>query len=122
MSKHNAYLVCGEHISEVKDFLIRFFRWKEDEYDPDGSVTIVVPESNFLINLMKGHNQPLTQNITFEMGVESMEMLEKFAKENNTETKILMVSNVEHPYLHYYVEVLGPYNICKIKAFYNGGM
>ncbi|MFH1473240.1 MAG: hypothetical protein ABIF06_02430 [bacterium] len=121
MSKYDAYLVCNEHISEVKDFLARFFKEKKDEYNHDGSVTFVVPESNFQINLMKGHSQPLTQNVTFEMGSESRDMLERFAKKNNTEIKIFVVSETEQPYVYNYVEVPGPYNICIIKAFYCEG-
>jgi len=122
MSKYDAYLVCNDHISEVKGFLAKFFKEKKDEYNHDDSVTFVVPESNFQINLMKGHSQPLTQNVTFEIGFESMDALEWFAKKNNTEIKIFLVSEAKHPYVYNYVEVPGPYDICIIKAFYYEGM
>jgi len=121
MSKYDAYLICNDHISEVKDFLANFFKEKKDEHNSDGSVTFVVPESNFLINLMVGHNQPLTQNVTFEMGSNSRSMLERFAKKNNTEIKTFMVAEAEQLYMYNYVEVPGPYDICKIKIFYREG-
>ncbi len=122
MSKYDAYLVCNEHISEVKDFLARFFKEKKDEHNPDGSVTLIVPESNFQINLMKGHNQPLTQNVTFEIIFESIKGLEWFAKKNNTEIKRFLIAKAETPHVYNCVEVSGPYDICKIKAVYYDGV
>ena len=118
MSKYDAYLICNDHISEVKDFLAKFFEEKKDEHNSDNSVTFAVPESNFRINLMVGHNQPLTQNVTFEMGTNSLDWLEKFAEKNNTEIKIFMVAGSQQPQMYKYVEVSGPYDICKIKIFY----
>lgn len=120
MSKHDAYLICNDHISEVKDFLSGFFKEKKDEDSHDNSVTFVAPESNFEINLMEGHNQPLTQNVTFEMGSESRGVLEEFAKKNNTEIKTFMTKEDGQSYMYNYVEVPGPYGICKIKIFYHG--
>jgi hypothetical protein len=122
MSKYDAYLICNDHISEVKNFLINFFEEKKDEDNHDGSVTLIVPESTFKINLMKGHNQPLTQNVTFETNLESKDALEWFAKKNNTEIKMFLISGAEQPCVYNYVEIPGPYNICKIKVFYYDGM
>ncbi|MHB0978266.1 MAG: hypothetical protein ACYC1K_02590 [Minisyncoccota bacterium] len=120
MSKYDAYLVCNEHLSEVKDFLTQFFKEKTGEHNEDESVTLFAPEGNFQINLMKSQSQPLTQNVTFELGSESEYALESFAKKNNTEIKTFLVSEAQKLRAYNYVEVPGPYNICKIKVFYRG--
>lgn len=120
MSKYDASLICNDHISEVKDFLAKFFKEEKDEHNADNSVTFVVPESNFRISLMVDHNQPLTKNVTFEMGSNSRSMLETFAQKNNTEIKTFMTKEDGQSYMYNFVEVPGPYDICKIKILYRG--
>ena len=118
MKKYDAYLVCNDHISEVKDFLARFFKEKKDEHSSDDSVIFVTPDGNFHINLIRNYKQSLTQHVTFETSFTSNDTFERFAKENNSEIDFFLVTEAGQSYVYNYVEVLGPYNICSVKVFY----
>lgn len=64
---YGSYLVCNDHIEEVKGFLAQFFEERLDEYSFEGWVTFVVPGTRFKINLMKDDKLPTTKNMTFEI-------------------------------------------------------
>ena len=118
MIKYGSYLICKEHVREVKDFLGEFFEEKKDKYNHENWVTFVVPNTDFKINLMKGSDQSITQNMTFEIYCESKEGLEKYAKKHNLEIESFVATETSQPYTYYYIEILGPYNICKIEVNY----
>ncbi len=120
MNKYDAYLVCNDHMGEVKHFLARFFTEKKDEHSSDSSVTFVPPDGDFQINLIRDHKQPITQNVTFETRFKSSGVLERFAKENNTEVEIFLVTEAGQSAVYNYVEIVGPHNICKVKVFCRG--
>lgn len=120
MNKYDAYLVCNDHIGEVKDFLTRFFKEKKDEQSGENSVTLVPPDGDFTINLIRDHKQPITQNVTFETRFKSSDALERFAKENNVEVEIFLVTEAGQSAVYNYVEIVGPHNICKVKVFCRG--
>jgi len=118
MTHHDIYLICGEHLEEIKIFLSKFFEEKKDEYIHPNEITFLTPDGYFLINLIEGANQPLTQNVTLEILYKSMEELKKFAKNNKLKVKKILVTGTERPYTCHHVEILSPQNICKIAVNY----
>ncbi len=118
MIKYGSYLVCKEHVQEVRDFLCDFFEEKIDKYNHDNWVTFLILDTNFQVNLMKGNDQPMTQNMTFEIYCDSKEELEKYAEKYKCEIESFVATETSQPYTYYYIEILGPYNICKIEINY----
>tara|TARA_B100000745_G_scaffold264490_1_gene189201 strand:- start:473 stop:841 length:369 start_codon:yes stop_codon:yes gene_type:complete len=117
--EYSLYLVCKEKLEEVRGFLGNFFTQSEDEYTHGEWVTFTVPNSNFSINLMRGEEQEVTKNVTFEIYYDSLSLLQEFALQNDTQVKSFETSKAAQKYTYYYVEVLGPANICKIEASYS---
>ena len=111
--------VCKEHIEEVKDFLSKFFEEERGRYNHPGWVTFKVPNSDFLVNLMRGKDQPMTQNMTFEIYLDSKEELENYAKKHGVEVKSFLATETESKYRYHYVEFFGPENICKVEVNYS---
>jgi len=118
MTKYGSYLVCKEHVQEVKDFLSQFFEERKDQYSHDNWVTFLITDTNFQINLMKGSDQPITQNVTFEIYCESMDKLKEFAARYHCKVESFVATETAQPYTYYYIEVNGPYGICKIEVNY----
>lgn len=118
MKHGTSYLVCKEHIHEVKEFLAQFFEEENSKWNHDGWITFMVPGTGFKVSLMKGGDQEITQNMTFEINCESLEELEEQAKKFNTEVDSFMATETSHPYRYYYIEIYGPAGICKIEMNY----
>ena len=113
----SSYLVCKNNISEVKEFLSKFFKERKGKYNHAGWITFEFnPE--FTISLMKGKDQPMTQNMTFEISCKSLKELEKFAKEFNCKIDSFVATETAHNYRYHYIEILGPANICKVEINY----
>ncbi len=116
MTKYNnCYLVCHEHIDAVKDFLNEFFEEIETKYSHQNWITFKIPKKEFHISLMRGPDQPLTQNMVFEVSCSSIKELESFANEHDQETKSFTITETGEPYIYYYIQISGPKNICKIE-------
>jgi|GEM_PF-2395975 len=118
MKYHSSYLVCKDHIMEVKDFLSQFFPEEKDKYDHDGWITFKFPETGYQVNLMKGVEQDITQNITFEIACDSLEELEKMAEKYNTKVDSFLTTETANPYRYHYIEIAGPAGICKVEISY----
>lgn len=118
MKYNSSYLVCRDHVMEVKDFLSQFFPEEKDKYSHDGWITFKFPETGYQANLMKGAGQDITQNMTFEIACDSLEELEKVAEKYNTKVDSFLATETANPYRYYYIEVPGPANICKIEINY----
>ena len=116
--KFDCYLVCKEHINDVRKFLSKFFEEIKGEYSSSNWISFKIPHSDFIINLMVGEDQELTQNMTFEIYFSSKKELEKFAKKHKCKIKIFKVTNTSQKYKYNYVEIFGPKEICKIEANY----
>lgn len=121
MKYNSSYLVCREHINEVKDFLDQFYEEEKGKHNHDGWITFIVSGTDFMINLMKGVDQEMTQNMTFEITCDSLEQLEEFAKKFNTKIKSFVATEIKENYKYHYIEILGPQNICKIEMNYMEG-
>ena len=122
MAKYKScYLVCKEHINEVKIFLSQFFKEKKGRYGHAGWITFNY-NSKFIINLMKGKDQPITQNITFEISCKSLKELEKFAKKFNRKINSFIATETVNKYRYHYIEIFGPRNICKLEINYLGNV
>jgi len=117
-AKFGCYLVCKEHINEVEKFLKQFFKEEKDNYQSGQWVTFQPKNSDFKINLMKGEDQELTQNMTFEIYFNSIDELRNFAKKHKCKIESFKVTNTKQKYIYNYIEILGPNNICKIEANY----
>lgn len=118
MPKYGSYLVCKGYIQEVRDFLGQFFEEERGRYNHEGWITFKTPEG-FLINLMRGADQEMTQNMTFEIYCDSMEELEEYSKRFNTKVENFVVTETDPNYRYHYVEILGPQKICKIEVSYS---
>ncbi len=119
MTKNGLYLVCKEHVQETRAFLSQFFEESMDEYNHSKWITFKTPEK-FLINLMEGTNQQMSQNVTFEIYCESLEELRKYAgKYNVTKIKSIIATQTQDKYKYNYIEILGPQNICKLEISYS---
>lgn len=116
--KFGCYLVCKEYINEVKKFLKQFFEEEKDGYESPQWITFHPKDSNFKINIMKGENQILTQNMTFEIYFNSMNELKNFAKKHKRKIKSFKVTDTKQKYIYNYAEINGPRKICKIEANY----
>ena len=119
MTQYGSYLVCKEYIKEVKEFLSMFFEEKKGRYNHDGWITFEIPNTKFIVNLMKGKDQPMTQNMTFEIGVKSMEELQEYAKKHNSKIYDFIATETVNNYRYNYIEIFGPQNICKIEISYS---
>ncbi len=119
MKRYGCYLVCKEHIKSVRKFLNKFFVETKGDYNSPNWITFEIPNSNFIINLMFGKEQEITQNMTFEIYFNSKNELQKFAKKHRHKIKRFRVTNTNQKYIYNYVEILGPRNICKIEASYS---
>lgn len=73
---------------------------------------------NFTISLMKGKDQDITQNMTFEISCNSLEDLQKYAKKFHTNVKNFVATETGKDYRYHFTEVFGPANICKIEINY----
>jgi len=69
---------------------------------------------------MKGKDQIMTQNMTFEISCKSLKELEKFAKKFNCKIDSFIATETNHKYRYHYIEIFGPKNICKIEINYIG--
>lgn len=118
MVKHGSYLVCKEYLKEVKEFLLQFFKEELGQYSHENWVTLIVPDTNFKVNLMKGNDQPITQNMTFEIYCESFEELKFYSHKFNKPIEKFLVTEVVPNYFYNYIEIPGPYNICKVEVNY----
>jgi hypothetical protein len=67
---------------------------------------------------MQGEDQPLTQNMTFEIGVKSLTDLEAYAKTFDCKIDDFLCDETEYVYRYYYIEIPGPGNICKVEISY----
>lgn len=115
MTKTGLYLVCKEHLQETKVFLSQFFNESINEYNHSKWVTFKTPEK-FLINLMEGAGQQMSQNVTFEIYCKSLEEFREYAKKYNvTEIKSFVTTQAQNKYKYNYIEILGPQNICKFE-------
>ena len=118
MAKYGSYLVCKEHVQEVKDFLSQFFEERKDKYNHDNWVTFLLPSTNFQVNLMKGMDQSMTQNMTFEIYCESMDKLKEFATRYQCEINSFVATETSQPYTYHYIEINEPHGICKVEVNY----
>lgn len=116
--QYSSYLICHDQVKEVKNFLMDFFEETVGEYNHENWVTLKIPNSDFSINLMKGSNQAMTQNMVFEIYCDSMEQLQEFAKKYNTDIKSFLVTEVKNTYTYNYLQISGPKDICKIEFSY----
>lgn len=116
--KYGFYLICKEHINDVRKFLGQFYKEKKDKYSARDWITFKLLDSDFLINLMIGKDQKLTRNMTFEIYFDSMKGLEDFARKHRCKIKSFKVTNTNQKYIYNYAEIAGPRNICKIEASY----
>lgn len=118
MTTYGSYLVCKDYIAEVKDFLGQFFEEQEGKYNHDAWVTFIVPGSNFKINLMRGEDQPITQNMTFEIYCNSFKELRGFAEQHGCDIQDFLATGAVQKYQYHYIEIPGPQNICKVEVNY----
>ncbi len=114
MGKFTCYMNCKNYVSEVKEFLAQFFEEEKGRYSHSEWVTFKIPKTNFVVNLMSGDDQLITQNMTFEIECESMKELENYAKKYDKKILDFLATKVEKEYRFYYFEIPGPQNICKI--------
>ena len=119
MMKYGCYLVCHEHIDEVSDFLTMFFPCVENQYTHKEWITFVIPHADFLLNLMKGDSQKLTQDVTMEIYFDTMNELVSFSNRYGVEIKSFKATKSTGKYTYHYCEVAGPHDICKIEASYS---
>ena len=59
---YSLYLVCKEHVEEVRTFLSQFFTETTGPYNYEHWVSFETPDG-FSVNLMEGTDQPITQNV-----------------------------------------------------------
>lgn len=118
MTSYSCYLVCKENIDEVKEFLKQFFEEIKNKYNYEEWISFKFPDSNFQINLMYGHEEDLTQNMNFEISVDSLKELEKYSKKYKREIKNFLCNEAEQNYKFYYIEIPGPKDICSVDISY----
>lgn len=118
MATVSTYLVCKNRIQETRMFLKDFFEEEVGRFNHTEWITFKIPHSNFTINLMKGENQPQTQNITFELNCTSMDELKQYATKYDKEIRNFLAEQTGKPYRFHYIEILGPNDICKIDVSY----
>ena len=115
MGIYGSYLVCHDHISEIKNFLKQFFNENKGRYNHEGWVTFFIPETEFKVNLMKGNDQELTQNMTFEIDAGSMDNLKKYAEKYKCKIDSFTATETGKNYKYHYIEIISPKNICKVE-------
>lgn len=118
MKDFGMYLVCNDHIEEVKNFLKQFFEEIKDEYNYSTWITFKIPNSSFKINLMEGLDQDITQNAVIEIYCESKEELERLSKKHNCKNESFLSEESAQKYQYNYIEIQGPKNICKVEISY----
>jgi len=119
MSKYSSYIVCGDHISEVREFLAQFFNETKGDFNHEGWSTFEMPNGIFSVNLMIGKEQPLTQNMTYEIYVDTEEELEELAKKYRKEIKSFIATEAKSKYKYHYINIFGPEGICKMEISYS---
>ena len=67
---------------------------------------------------MKGVDQDITQNMTFEITCDSVHQLNEEAGRYGVKVDSFLATETGKPYKYYYAEVLGPGYICKIELNY----
>jgi len=117
--KYGIYLVCREHLNDVNKFLSQFFTPIINEYTHEGWRVFSVPNADFLINIMHGDDQNLTQNMTLEIYLDSLETLKEFSQQHNVILKSFETSKSPTKYKYHFIEIPGPQNICKVEASYS---
>lgn len=117
MTRYGSYLVCNEHIEEVKEFLAQFFEEKPDEYSFAGWVTFVVPGTDFKINLMKDSELALTKNMTFELYCDSLAELESIAAKHGKKIESFLSTESPQQYRYHYID-FSCLNICTVEVSY----
>ncbi|PIZ82550.1 hypothetical protein COX97_04235 [Candidatus Pacearchaeota archaeon CG_4_10_14_0_2_um_filter_05_32_18] len=115
----SSYLVCRNNINDVKKFLKKFFKEVKGKYNHPGWITFKI-NPKFIVNLMEGNDQIMTQNMTFEICCKSLKELEKFAKKFNCKIDSFVATETVYKYRYHYIEIFGPANICKIEINYTG--
>jgi hypothetical protein len=115
---NTSYLVCKEHITEVKTFLNKFYKEIKGKYNHPGWIGFQI-NPYFRVSLMKGKDQIMTQNMTFEINCKSFKELEKFSKKFNCKINSFVATETGHPYRYNYIEIPGPANICKVEISYS---
>lgn len=118
MVKHTAYLVCHEHVDEVKEFLAQFFEEELSKYSHANWVTFDI--SGFKLNLMKGLKQQMTQNFVLEIECDGKKEIEEYARKYGKEVEHFTVKEVEPNYEFYYIEIPGPHGIVNVDVSYCG--
>ena len=116
MRKFTSYLVCHDHINQVRDFLKQFLEEEIGKYNHSEWITFNIPNSDMVLNLMKGDSQPLSQNFTFETSCRDMDELNALAKKYHVKVETFRVTKTEKPYTFNFIEVPGPAGICKFEA------
>lgn len=116
MPSHDIYLVCHEYLPEVRKFLQQFYEEEQGDFNHEKWVTFVISSSSFRVNLMAGSDQPLSQNVTFEIGFDDMSDLYEFAEKHGAKISSFQVTEVMPHYNYHYVELVGPKGICKLEA------
>jgi len=115
---YSSYLICHEHVKSVRDFLINFFEEIKGKYNHDDWVSFKIPNTDCKVNLMKGSDQELTQNVVFEISCRTMEQLNDFSKKYNIKIDNFVATETGNPYNYSYIQIPGPANICKIEVSY----
>ena len=115
----SAYLVCGEYVEEVKQFLLRFYPELHTPYTYRDWISFTVPDTNFRFNLMHDKGEPLTQHMTLEMSVHSLDDLQTLAKEFDCEIRDFPCNETDYKYHYHYIEIPGPHDICKMEISYS---
>lgn len=118
MKEYGLYLVCKDHINEVKDFLGKFFPEEKGKYSHETWVTFKPEGTDFQINLMEGKELPLTQNVFLEVYCDSLEQLNEIAKEHQCEVQNFLATAAEQRYRYHFIEIAGPKTICYIEVSY----
>ena len=115
-NRMTSYLVCHDKVSAVRDFLSQFLVEERGDYNHSEWITFKIPNSEFLLNLMAGNQQPLTQNFTLEIQCESLQALRKLASEKGKKLNSFAVTKTAKPYTFHYISLAGPADICKVEA------
>lgn len=116
MTKYGLYLVCREHIGDVKAFLSNFFEERKGKYNHESWVTFTIPGTAFVVNLMRGEDQSMTQSMTFEIYCDSLKQLEEFAEKYKSKIESFVATKAAQQYRYHYIEIPGPHDICKIEV------
>jgi hypothetical protein len=116
MPKLTSYLVCHDHIQEVKTFLAQFLTETRGKHNHSEWITFEIPRSELILNLMAGKDQPITQNFTLELQCNSYEELESLASKFGKTIHHFKVTKVEEPYTFHFISLPGPAGICKVEG------